>query len=158
MVEVCHYYRHDEFKGVELTHQSLQYLPDYTALRGQYGEKLKDFQVFPLWEGDRASLRVDQPTQNLSHAGPLDLACHHIFDADGVLGFDGQVRKKPFEGPDRAVEDLALLVCPLLHSCNHVIHLAIDVGEAIQGVGWARAGIGYHINDPVYHHWEQLVH
>ena len=29
-----------------------------------------------------------------------------------------------------------IYTCPYLHSGDHIIHVAIDVGEAIQGMGW----------------------
>ena len=82
--------------GAEFSHQALQFLLDYPALRGRGVDKLKEFKVFYIWEGDRAYFRVNQPPQNLFHSGPVALACHQIFDADGVLGFTRQGHKNPF--------------------------------------------------------------
>ena len=95
-------------------------------LRGQGGKKLEEFQVFLLWKDDRARLCVDQPPQNLCFAGPVALACHQLLDADGILGFARQGQKSILvPGPCRQ----------RLHVvCDHIIHVAIDVGEAIQGV------------------------
>ena len=54
-VEVCYRSRHLHVHGVDFTHQALQFLPAHPALRGWYGDKLKEFQLFLLWEGGRAA-------------------------------------------------------------------------------------------------------
>ena len=96
MVEACYRSIQCEVHEEEFPHLLLQFLPAHMALRGRDEEELKELQVFLLCEGDRALLCVDQPTQYLLNVGPIALICHHIFDADRVLGFSGQGQKNPF--------------------------------------------------------------
>ena len=84
----------------------------HLALHGWYNNQLEEILVFLLWKGNRARLGVNPPPQHLFLAGPITLTCHQIHGADGILGFARQERKNPFQCPYRAVEDLALSVCP----------------------------------------------
>ena len=74
MVEVCYRSGHHKVHGVEFPHQVLQLLPTHPALSGWASKKLEELQVFSLWKGNRACLRVDTPPQHLFFAGPVALA------------------------------------------------------------------------------------
>ena len=77
--------------------------------------------MFLIWEGNRTIIRVDHPPQNLFHTGPVALACHQIFDADGVLGFPGKDGKNIFEGSDHDAEKPHVVSLP--PPCTAVITL-----------------------------------
>ena len=74
--------------------------------------------------------------KNLLHAGPVTLACHQLFDADGILGFARQGRKIHFREQTMPSKTSRCRYEPPLYHCDHVINVAINVGEAIQCVGW----------------------
>ena len=87
VVEVCYRSGHCNIHGANFPHQSLQFILAHPEYSGRDVEKLKEFQVFSLWEGDCAGLRANQPPQNLFYADQVALACYQLIDSDGILGF-----------------------------------------------------------------------
>ena len=96
VVDVCYRSGHRKVHGSEFPHQALQFLQAHPTLHGRDGEKLEEFQVFRLWEGNCAHFCVNQPPQNFFLAGPVAIAYHQLLDADGILGFTRKGRKNPF--------------------------------------------------------------
>ena len=72
----------------------------------------------------------------------------------------GKVGKIHFSAQTAPLKIFALLVCPPppLHRCYHIVHIKIDVRDAIYGVGWAWVSLRYFRNGSVSWHWEQHVH
>ena len=112
MVEVCYRLWHREVHGADLSHQALHLLPSDAPFRGQDGDELIRFLKFLLLEGYRTGLCVNHPFPDFLHTGSVSLPHLELLRTHGVLGFSRQGREEPFEGRDRAVEELALSVWP----------------------------------------------
>ena len=70
----------------------------------------------------------------------------------------GKDRKIHFSARAIPLKTLCCHSSPPLHRCYHIVHLTINVREAIDSVGWAQAGLRYFQNGAICFHWEQRVH
>ena len=158
VVEVCYHPWNHEMYREELSRQALQLFPADASLHGRDGNTLVHLLEFPLREGYHTGFCVNCPPHDLLHTGPVALPHLEILHTHWVLELPGQGQKDPFEGPYSAIEDLALSFRPTLYRCDHVIHIKVYMGEAIQGVGRARACLGDIGNIPVSRYRKQHVH
>ena len=68
-----------------------------------------------------------------------------------LLGKDGKIHFSAWTVPSKT---LSCWSDPPLHRGYKIVHVTINVCEAINGVGWARAGLRYFQNGAVCWHWE----
>ena len=116
-----------------MTNQTLQIFPADAVLCRRKIKKGKEILDIMIQEGDCAWLYVGIPPHYLLNTGPISLPHQEIIYTHRVLCLIGQVKEDPLEGLDGAIYDLELYIGTALHCCDYVSHVAICIGEDLQG-------------------------